>query len=82
MLTLQRWIFYICISMHAPGILRRDHGCICDLFHLPLQAYPESAYPVLQLHVNDPTVLVHIWAHGPNPPFGEHSLISAIRIGE
>lgn len=48
------------------------------IFFSPLQAYPDGVYPALQLHENDPTVLVHICAHGPSPPFEAHSLMSAI----
>ena len=78
-----QYVYGICVSMYAH---RTNESCKqhtvstawMQLWHLPLQAYPERAYPELQLQVNDPAVLVQICAHGPNPPFEEHSLLSAV----
>lgn len=33
-------------------------------------------YPVLQLQIKDPFMLLHMCSHGPSPPFGKHSLMS------
>ena len=70
--------YYWNIHLHLCDIFKYEIEQIHRLFYsLPLHCLPSFARtkPLLQLHWNDPAVLVHASAH--LPLFVEHSLMSA-----
>ena len=50
------------ISKEHVNIINNDECKMLEplCINPPLQAYPDTVYPALQLHWNDPGVLVHI----------------------